>query len=147
MVNKAFASDSQIEQISRRWHRLPACLCVPTGSLYCSRDPEWRRNTGQISKDNALDHLNCCRGQMVALFSLLPMRAKVLRIHWHDKKAVFSVEFDPCDSQRFVTAGGDNNIRVVCHLHGIVISARTRSGGSKMSGMPCRNTVLHSLGM
>ncbi len=40
------------------------------------------------------------------------MDAKVLRIHWHDKKPVFSVDFDPRDPDRFVTAGGDNTIRV-----------------------------------
>jgi chromatin assembly factor 1 subunit B len=40
------------------------------------------------------------------------MLAKVLRIHWHDKQPVFAAAFDPKDSARLVTAGGDNNVRV-----------------------------------
>lgn len=42
----------------------------------------------------------------------LEMYAKVLRIHWHDKKPVYSQDFDPNNASRLVTAGGDNNIRV-----------------------------------
>lgn len=40
------------------------------------------------------------------------MHAKVVRIHWHDKKPVFSVDFDPKDPDHLLTAGGDNNVRV-----------------------------------
>jgi len=48
------------------------------------------------------------------------MLAKVLRVHWHDKQPVFSVDFDPNDSEHFVTAGGDNNVRVRVSAWGIV---------------------------
>jgi chromatin assembly factor 1 subunit B len=44
------------------------------------------------------------------------MLAKVLRIHWHDKQPVFSIDFDKKDPAKLVTAGGDNNIRVAVML-------------------------------
>ena len=40
------------------------------------------------------------------------MQGKILRIHWHGKQPVFAVDFDPRDTQHFVTCGGDGKVRV-----------------------------------
>ena len=36
------------------------------------------------------------------------MRARTVQIIWHDKQAIFSVDFNPSNSKVFCTSGGDN---------------------------------------
>ncbi|OIR58023.1 MAG: chromatin assembly factor 1 subunit B [Amphiamblys sp. WSBS2006] len=40
------------------------------------------------------------------------MNAELLQIHWHDKQAIYSVDFDPIEKNRIVTCGGDKTIRL-----------------------------------
>jgi len=40
------------------------------------------------------------------------MKAEVLKIHWHDKQPIYSVDICPLDPRILVTAGGDGKIRV-----------------------------------
>ncbi|KAJ1973572.1 Chromatin assembly factor 1 subunit [Dimargaris verticillata] len=40
------------------------------------------------------------------------MKAKTVQVNWHDKLAIFSVDFDPQCPSRFATAGGDSNVRI-----------------------------------
>ncbi|TPX37649.1 hypothetical protein SmJEL517_g00770 [Synchytrium microbalum] len=40
------------------------------------------------------------------------LKVKTLQIHWHDKQAVYSVDFEPGTSERFATGGADNAVRI-----------------------------------
>lgn len=43
------------------------------------------------------------------------VKAEVVQINWHDRKAVYSLDIQPSQDDgliRLATAGGDNNIRV-----------------------------------
>lgn len=33
-----------------------------------------------------------------------------MQIHWHDKQAIFSIDFNPLIKNIFTTSGGDNNV-------------------------------------
>lgn len=40
------------------------------------------------------------------------MKAKVLQIHWHEKRAIFAVDCEPTYPHRMATAGEDGAVRV-----------------------------------
>jgi WD40 repeat protein len=44
------------------------------------------------------------------------MRLKTIQILWHDRNPIFSVDFDPFDSNRLATGGADSHIRVSASL-------------------------------
>lgn len=49
-------------------------------------------------------------------------KAQVLQINWHERKAIYSIHFQPLsdlnlqDSFRFATSGADTNVRVYLYI-------------------------------